>query len=69
MVDDNVTGLTSGLSTDNTFHGDNFSDMGLLGFEELHGDTRLVPVRFCLQEVLAFRSLGTSCCVKRGTVY
>lgn len=51
VVDHDVAGLARCLGTDNSLHGNDLADKGLLGLECLQGDVALVPVRVGFEEV------------------
>ena len=59
VINDNVAGLSNGLRTDYSLHRHNFADERLFGFEKLHWDILLFPVRLSLKVVLCLgRGLG-----------
>lgn len=65
VVNDDVTGFSNSLRTNDSLHGDDFADEGLLGLEKLHGDVLLFPVRIGFKVVL---SLG-GCLRESGASY
>jgi hypothetical protein len=55
VVNDDITSLADSLGANNSLHGNDFADEGLLGLEQLHWDVLLFPVRISFQVVLSFR--------------
>lgn len=52
VVDDDVTGFSSGLGSDDALGADDLSGEGGLVLEDVHRNRGLVPVRLSLEEIL-----------------
>ena len=52
VIDDDMACLTGSFGADDAFASDNLSSERSLVLEHIHWDSGLIPVRFCLEEVL-----------------
>ena len=55
VIDDNIASFASCLGTNNSLHGNNFTDMRFLGFVCVQRNIWHVIVRISFQEILSFR--------------